>query len=348
MATYLDDQGNPIKSPAASGVKAPVYLDDKGEPIQAAAAAKPEQIPTMQAAPPATTMEKMGDAASRGFEWATGSTPSEVGQRAKELGKIALEEGGTLLPEIGAPGKALPEVLSRGAGAVGGASLGMIPGEYFGGKWGARLGDEKLGREVGGDVGAVAGGALGLISPDLVKAGIKKFFPHFQEAEGLGKVGSAAQERGYEPPVLTVPEPKLAKRMTPEQIPGPDTAGKGNLLTPLARSGEEGAGGELQRRGRKVLFTVPEDVNPPKMKMTFGEQGGHAGGGVSSEEEIARPGKNYIVKSSGASTYHGKSFAPEETPKGGAHVTVLPDGSIRTNAGHLSPSMEKAFRKSLE
>ena len=74
------------------------------------------------------------------------------------------------------------------------------------------------------------------------------------------------------------------------------------------------------------------------------EQGGHAGGGSASEEELARPGKHYIVQKNGSVTYHGKSFAPEETPSGGAHVTVLPSGEVRVNAGDLTPQMERAVR----
>jgi hypothetical protein len=74
------------------------------------------------------------------------------------------------------------------------------------------------------------------------------------------------------------------------------------------------------------------------------EQGGHAGGGVSSVEELSRQGTNYVVTKSGKLTYHGKSFAPESTPSGATHVTVLPDGSVRVNAGEkLTPIQEKVL-----
>lgn len=76
-------------------------------------------------------------------------------------------------------------------------------------------------------------------------------------------------------------------------------------------------------------------------------QGGHAGMGVSSIEEITRPGKNYIVTNSGV-TYHGKAFAPEETPRGGAHVTVLPNGQIRVNAGHMNEIMHRHLKNALK
>jgi hypothetical protein len=87
---------------------------------------------------------------------------------------------------------------------------------------------------------------------------------------------------------------------------------------------------------------------PPGPEKTTGPQGGHAGNKAASDEELARPGKNYIVKSNGALTYHGKSFAPEETPAGGAHVTVLPGGKFRVNNGTLSPTMETALKNGLK
>lgn len=80
---------------------------------------------------------------------------------------------------------------------------------------------------------------------------------------------------------------------------------------------------------------------------TDAPQGGHAGNGVSSVEELSRPGKNYVVTKSGALTYQGKSFAPESTPNGASHVTVLPDGSFRVNAGpQLNPSQTAALKAS--
>lgn len=77
-------------------------------------------------------------------------------------------------------------------------------------------------------------------------------------------------------------------------------------------------------------------------------QGGHAGGGVSSIEELNRPGKNYIVSRNGQISYHGASFAPESTPAGATHVTVLPSGEFRVNAGQtLTSTQELALRKAL-
>ena len=96
--------------------------------------------------------------------------------------------------------------------------------------------------------------------------------------------------------------------------------------------------------------TVESDKNMPKMpgRQNAAPQGGHAGGGVASIEEINRPGKNYVVSKQGKLTYHGKSFAPEETPAGGAHVTVLPDGKFRVNEGTLTPTMATALKNGLK
>lgn len=78
-------------------------------------------------------------------------------------------------------------------------------------------------------------------------------------------------------------------------------------------------------------------------------QGGHAGNGVTSVEELSRPGINYVVSKSGQLTYQGKAFAPESTPNGASHVTVLPDGSIRVNAGpQLNASQTGALRFALK
>jgi len=90
-----------------------------------------------------------------------------------------------------------------------------------------------------------------------------------------------------------------------------------------------------------------ETINRDRLMPQFPGQGGHAGGGVASVEELARPGVNYTVSKSGDLTYHGKSFDPGSTPKGGAHVTALPDGTLRVNEGTLTPQMEKSIRDAL-
>ena len=106
---------------------------------------------------------------------------------------------------------------------------------------------------------------------------------------------------------------------------------------------------ETAMKSRKPIHTAFDDTvgssqtvaNDPFMPKPFSassaSQGGHAGGGVLSAEEVNRPGLNYVVGKSGV-TYHGKSYAPEATPIGAAHVTVLPSGEFQVNEGNLSPT----------
>jgi hypothetical protein len=75
--------------------------------------------------------------------------------------------------------------------------------------------------------------------------------------------------------------------------------------------------------------------------------GGHEGGGVVSAEELARPGKHWMMNSSGQPSYEGSQYRPEATPQNGAHVTELPDGSLRVNEGNLTPTMEKNLRAAM-
>lgn len=93
------------------------------------------------------------------------------------------------------------------------------------------------------------------------------------EEEKIGKPGTVAQETGYQPPVTRVPiRPEPSYKVTPESIPGPDTAGKGNLLTPLAKRGDPRMAMELTRRGRPVLFTGDEGEPGRRLEGTFEER----------------------------------------------------------------------------
>ena len=53
------------------------------------------------------------------------------------------------------------------------------------------------------------------------------------------------------------------------------------------------------------------------------------------------------MKANGDLTYHGKSYAPEETPRGAAHVTVKPNGEFQVNEGTLSDAGRKALEKAV-
>lgn len=94
---------------------------------------------------------------------------------------------------------------------------------------------------------------------DVARRNARQFVPTGDAPSapsGIGVPGSPQQEAGYQAPVLKIPEPKGKQpKVTPEQVPGPDTAGKGNLLTPGAKRGVEGFGDEHVRRGRPVLYT---------------------------------------------------------------------------------------------
>lgn len=98
-------------------------------------------------------------------------------------------------------------------------------------------------------------------------------------ARGLGVPGSIAQEGGYQPSPLRVPiRPEPPYPLTPEQVPGPDTAGKGNLLTPIAKRGDPRGAQELMRRGRQVIYVPAEEYPGTKLLGTISERIGPAGG----------------------------------------------------------------------
>ena len=84
----------------------------------------------------------------------------------------------------------------------------------------------------------------------------------------------------------------------------------------------------------------------PALKVGEGV-GGHAGGGVVSAEELARGNKHWMVNKSGPPSFDGASYRPEETQEGGAHVTELPDGTLQTNAGTLTPEMEARVKAAM-
>ena len=84
------------------------------------------------------------------------------------------------------------------------------------------------------------------------------------------RVGSPGQETGYYPAVTKVPiRPEPPYKLTPESVPGPDTAGKGNLLSPLAKKGDPRAAKELMRRGRNVLYVPAEEYPGPRETVKF-------------------------------------------------------------------------------
>jgi hypothetical protein len=80
------------------------------------------------------------------------------------------------------------------------------------------------------------------------------------------------ESQGYTPSVTRAPiRPEPPSPFTAESVPGPDTPGKGNLLTPAARRGDPRAGQELMRRGRQVLYVPPEEYPAPRERMSLAE-----------------------------------------------------------------------------
>jgi hypothetical protein len=137
---------------------------------------------------------------------------------------------------------------------------------------GGYLAGEGLGT---GGYGGYAGGALGYrLGPQLLDSLLPRHpnpipIPSSLGSE-LGAVGSEVKEAGWQPATTKVPirsEPPY--KLTPESVPGPDTAGKGNLLTPLAKTGDPRAAAELMRRGRRVLYVPAESYPEPKSTTRF-------------------------------------------------------------------------------
>lgn len=77
---------------------------------------------------------------------------------------------------------------------------------------------------------------------------------------------------------------------------------------------------------------------------TTGAQGGHAGGGVASEEELARPGRFVKVGRSGALTDQGKT--PDFNLRSGeVGYQVKPDGTYEVKDGQETPTHKAAIEK---
>ena len=150
-----------------------------------------------------------------------------------------------------------------------------------------RFGSSLAGAAIGGGPGAVAGGLVGRGLTDALlprrpyippPTELDQFgFPASENQPGwsvklpgrmpknFGAVGSPTQESGYYPSITKVPiRPEPPYKLTPESVPGPDTAGKGNLLSPLAKAGDPRAAQELMRRGRNVLYVPAEEYPPPR------------------------------------------------------------------------------------
>lgn len=202
-------------------------------------------------------------------------SPDVAKSLLKRDAQLVIGAAPTAIPGVGeAEGATLLGQVAKGAAV--GAGVGAVT--HAGGAMVAGHSPTVKGTGEAAATGAVIGGvASPLLRLAKVSAlirqipGISKYLPALEEA-GLGKPGTAAQEAGYEPPVTRVPfKGGTQPKVTYEQVPGPDTAGKGNLLTPAAKRGEAGAGAELTRRGRVVLHEGQPDVGRPRTVIHFDE-----------------------------------------------------------------------------
>lgn len=158
---------------------------------------------------------------------------------------------------------------------------------------------------------------------------------------------------GHTPPENLVPQHQrqMARGVTQEPAQPPQAS---QIFTeePKVPAPDEDLSGQLQRsidmvQAAKAKRGITQPQNGGSAAVQ--EQGGHAGNSVTSVEELNRSGTNYTVSKGGQVSYHGKSFAPESTPNGASHVTVLPDGTFRINAGQkLTAGQELALRNALK
>ncbi len=224
--------------------------------------------------------------------------------------------------------------LAGGAGEAAGALASGHPAAALGGVTAAAV--PTILKYINSPDMLVQRGISGLKLPEALTP------PPAVEAPGVPRsLGAAAAAPAAEevPGILRGPA-GLERRATPR-------------LAPMSATELEAA--MKQRKPIQTPFDVTQGAmdtinNDPAMQKIAQEfrQGGHAGGGVASVEELNRPGTNYMVSKHGKLTYHGKEFAPENTPEGAAHVTVLPDGTLRVNAGNLTPTMERAIENGIK
>lgn len=157
---------------------------------------------------------------------------------------------------------------------------------------------------------------------------------------------------GHTPPENLVPthQRQMARGIT--QAEPPPNPSQIFTEEPKVPAPDEDLSGQLQKsidmvQAAKAKRGITQSQNGGSVAVQ--EQGGHAGNGVTSVEELNRSGTNYTVSKGGQVSYHGKSFAPESTPNGSSHVTVLSDGSFRINAGQtLTPGQELALKNALK
>lgn len=201
------------------------------------------------------------------------------------------------------------------------------------------------------ELGGIAGGIAGAGLADRVAA-----------ARAVSKLGKPSLE-GEMADVANVKPVGTGERPTAPP-PKPGAVNRDDLMSAmkgLGYSKQEAASRALQgmtdfpndfskalnraMQGRPKMQEIKPVSGGSTPQMPESLPGGHAGGRVASIEELQRRGKNYVISKDNKVTYHGKSFAPEGTPEGGTHVTVLPDGTFQVNAGELTKAQQIALIK---
>lgn len=128
-------------------------------------------------------------------------------------------------------------------------------------------------------------------------------------AAGSTPIGPAPfKSQTFVPPPLSAATNPAVSEIPPslKAVIGPKLTSTGEISWPESyKNPPAGGGGNYSA----------QDLEALKAKMGLSSpQGGHAGNGVASVEELSRPGQHYVVSRTGALTFHGKSFAPEATP----------------------------------
>lgn len=216
------------------------------------------------------------------------------------------------------PFAAAMRVLGGGAaGAAGGAAVGGYGGGEVTGIFSKNPKTRELGHRIGAAIGAAVGGyggakgALPQEAPvvDEVAQAVRERRANWLPTKVKPPLAEqiAAKEAGAQPPVTKVPiRPEPTSPLTPEQVPGPDTPGKGNLLSPAARRGDPRAGQELMRRGRQVLYVPAEEYPGTRLSGTLEERMGQP-----PQPRSPRPESEVMMQSSGATTRSAPPMAQE-------------------------------------
>lgn len=187
---------------------------------------------------------------------------------AGDVGLAARTPKGALKPSVKAAATA--------AGAFAGHMTGVpFAGELGGAVLGPRVADALI-PKLPTDLPSTGTGAPLPSADEFYEAKAKELMDRQKQQDVIDrktardqKAQDLAQSRLPNVTKLPLRETVPTRPLTPESIPGPDTSGKGNLLTPIAKTGDVRAGQELQRRGRNVLYVPEDEYAAPRERITF-------------------------------------------------------------------------------